>query len=401
MNNDVIIVGGGPVGLCLARALSGRGMRITVVEQQPLDVLAAPAFDGREIALTQKSVRLLRELGVWERIATEARSPMRQAKVFNGMSTHALEIGTEGSGSGEHAELGWLVANHVIRQAALESLQASIATHADVTLMAGATVSAVTTNAECASVTLANGATLFAALVIAADSRFSPTRRMMGIAADLHDFGKTMLVCRMTHEAPHREAAWEWFGYGQTLALLPINAHAETGAHQSSVVLTLPAHEMNEIAAMNEYAFNAHLEQRFAGRLGAMKLVSTRHCYPLVSVYAERFVTTRFATAGDAAVGMHPVTAHGFNFGLTGIDTLREVVTSAFERGGDIGALSVLRRYEQRHQRATRPLFLATRFITDIYTNGTLPARLARKVMLRAASRLAPFRRAVAASLMG
>ncbi|MEK6292230.1 MAG: 5-demethoxyubiquinol-8 5-hydroxylase UbiM [Paraburkholderia tropica] len=398
MNHDVIIVGGGPVGLCLARALSGRGLRIALVEQQPLDVIAAPAFDGREIALTQPSVRLMRELGLWERIDADARSPMRAAKIFNGLSTHALEIGSD---SREHAELGWLVANQVIRQAAFDALQANIATHGDVTVIAGEAVSAVDTGAEAARVTLDNGTVLTGALVVAADSRFSATRRMMGIAADLHDFGKTMLVCRMTHELPHREAAWEWFGYGQTLALLPMNAHAPSGAHQSSVVLTLPAHEISALAALDAEAFGANLERRFARRLGAMQLVSTRHLYPLVSVYADRFAATRFAAIGDAAVGMHPVTAHGFNFGLASVETLCECLTTALREGGDIGALNVLRRYESRHRRATRPLFLATRLITEMYTNVTLPARLARNVMLRAASHLAPFRKAVAASLTG
>ncbi|WP_322104177.1 5-demethoxyubiquinol-8 5-hydroxylase UbiM [Paraburkholderia sp. J41] len=398
MNNDVIIVGGGPVGLCLARALSGHGLRIAVVEQQSPDALAAPAFDGREIALTQKSVRLMRRFGVWERIAADARSPLREAKIFNGMSAHALEIGVD---AGKHAELGWLVANHLIRKAAFESLQASIGTHGDVRLIAGETVSAVTADDQSARVTLESGTVLTGALIVAADSRFSATRRMMGIAADLHDFGKTMLVCRMTHARPHGEAAWEWFGYGQTLALLPMNPHAQSGAHQSSVVLTLPAHEIGALAALDAQAFERDLERRFAGRLGAMRLASTRHLYPLVSVYADRFVSTRFATVGDAAVGMHPVTAHGFNFGLASVETLCEGVTAALRSGGDIGAQTVLRRYEARHRRATRPLFLATRLITDIYTNGTLPARLARDVMLRAASRLAPFRKAVAASLMG
>jgi 2-polyprenyl-6-methoxyphenol hydroxylase-like FAD-dependent oxidoreductase len=76
---------------------------------------------------------------------------------------------------------------------------------------------------------------LQARLLVAADSRFSQTRRLLGIGAQLKDFGKTMLVCRMDHEKPHRQTAWEWFGYGQTLALLPLNGE------QSSVVLTLPA----------------------------------------------------------------------------------------------------------------------------------------------------------------
>ncbi|MDE1140075.1 MAG: FAD-dependent monooxygenase [Paraburkholderia tropica] len=166
-------------------------------------------------------------------------------------------------------------------------------------------------------------------------------------------------------------------------------------------MLTLPAHEISALAALDAEAFGANLERRFARRLGAMQLVSTRHLYPLVSVYADRFAATRFAAIGDAAVGMHPVTAHGFNFGLASVETLCECLTTALREGGDIGALNVLRRYESRHRRATRPLFLATRLITEIYTNGTLPARLARNVMLRAASHLAPFRKAVAASLTG
>ena len=398
MENDIVIVGAGPVGLCLARSLSGFGLRIVVIEQQSLDEISEPKFDGREIALTQKSVRLMRTLGLWDLIDPDARSPLCGAKVFNGSSLSALEIGHE---LGGHTELGWLVSNHLIRKAAYDALHGSIAENHDVTLIAAEKVNSVKTGDVSASVTLESGKTLSAKLIVAADSRFSPTRKMMGISANMRDFGKSMLVCRMTHEQSHHHTAWEWFGYGQTLALLPMNPDRLTNAHQSSVVLTLPAREVSELAYLDPDEFSANIEQRFARRLGAMKLVSTRHVYPLVSVYPERFVGTRFATAGDAAVGMHPVTAHGFNFGLTGVETLCKGIVAAQRNGFDVGAESVLSRYESSHRRATRPLFLATRFITDIYTNGTVPARLARNIMLRAASHLTPFKKAIAASLTG
>lgn len=171
-------------------------------------------------------------------------------------------------------------------------------------------ISQVSTNNEGASITLKNGEAIEAQLIVAADSRFSETRRAMGIAANMHDFGKTMMVCVMEHEIDHQHIAWEWFDYGQTLALLPMNGFL------SSVVVTLPALDITRLMAMPENEFNQAIETRFKHRLGAMRLSATRHAYPLVTVYSDRFIANRFALVGDAAVGMHPVTAHGFNFGL-------------------------------------------------------------------------------------
>lgn len=398
METDIVIVGAGPVGLCLARSLSGSGLRIAVVELQSLDEIENPHFDGREIALTQRSVRIMRQLGLWDRIESGDRSPLYAAKVFNGSSPSALEIGHE---LGGHSELGWLVSNNVIRKAAYDALRDSMAENDDVRLLTSETVNGIKTDSVCASVTTQSGMTLSASLIVAADNRFSSTRKMMGISAEMRDFGKSMLVCRMTHEEPHHHAAWEWFGYDQTLALLPLNPEPSTNAHRSSVVLTLPGRKVADLAHLDADEFSANIEQRFAQRLGSMKLASTRHVYPLVSVYPGRFVGQRFATVGDAAVGMHPVTAHGFNFGLVGVETLSREIMDARRNGFDIATESVLGRYEERHRRATRPLYLATRFITDVYTNGTVPARFARDIMLRAASRFMPFRKAIAASLTG
>ncbi len=398
MNTDILISGAGPAGLCLAKALSGHGLKITLVEQLSEAVLADPPFDGREIALTQLSAKLMRELGLWERISDADLSPLRDARVFNGSSPFSMTIGHQLS---QRSELGWLVSNHLIRKAAYESVQACVTSAQDITLLANERVQQIHTDDQAGHVTLASGKQITARLVVAADSRFSETRRAMGISAAMHDFGKTMLVCCMHHEQPHHHAAWEWFGYGQTLALLPMNPDPVTQAFRSSVVLTLRNAEIAPLMNLPEADFNQQMAQRFENRLGTMTLVSTRHSYPLVGVYPHRFVARRFAAVGDAAVGMHPVTAHGFNFGLRGIDTLSRLVRAAHAAQSDIASETLLNQYEKEHRRATRGLYLATQLVSTLYTNDSAPARLVREAALRVGDALLPFKKAIAASLTG
>lgn len=405
-NIDIAIIGAGPTGLCFAKALADTGLKITVIERQTEAALAEPAFDGREIALTHHSAQLMRQLGLWERIDPQAISALRDARVFNGSSLLSLNIGPENIrarntrsentasentalADTQHSELGYLLANHLIRKAAYAALKSS----PTITLRTEAQVLNIQTDANQAQITLADGEIINAKLVIAADSRFSETRRAMGIAADIHDFGKTMMVCVMDHPISHEHTAWEWFDYGQTLALLPMNGL------RSSVVITLPPDEMNQLMTLSEDDFNHEVSARFKQRLGVMRLSSTRHTYPLVTVYAKRLIEQRFALIGDAAVGMHPVTAHGFNFGLTGLATLSAEIKAAVAAGNDIGSASLLLRYEKTHRRNTRPLFLATHAIAKIYASDSPPAKFLRASAIRIGNRIAPFKRAVAGFL--
>lgn len=386
MDYDVIIVGAGPAGLSFARALADTPLRVLLIEKQPEAVLADPPFDGREIALTHRSVRILRELGLWTRIPEAEISPLRDAKVFNGPSRYAMEI-THADGGSE--QLGYLVANHLIRRAAYECVKDA----PRITLRTGVRVTDIQTGAGDAQLRLDNGERLDAALVVAADSRFSETRRAMGIPASMQDFGRTMMVCCMNHEVPHDHVAWEWFDYGQTLALLPMNGQ------RSSVVITLPHREIELLMAMDETAFARDVEKRFRRRLGAMELASTRHAYPLVGVYPGHFVAQRYAVVGDAAVGMHPVTAHGYNLGLVGAELLSRGIRKELDRGGDIGSRAMLSRYEWDLRLATKPLYLATQMIASLYTQESFPLRVLRDTSLRLGNWFFPFRKLVAATL--
>ncbi|MFH6601262.1 5-demethoxyubiquinol-8 5-hydroxylase UbiM [Ectopseudomonas khazarica] len=386
MSPDIVIVGAGPAGLCLARALSGHGLSIMLLERQAEQALADPAFDGREIALTHGSQALLDRLGLWSRLPAEDVAVLRDAQVFNGPSLFALKIRAEQAGA---ERLGHLVANQAIRRAAYEAVRAC----SDVHLLCDTQVRAIQSGEHEIKLVLQDGQMLQPRLLVAADSRFSDTRRQLGIGAQLKDFGKSMLVCRMQHELEHQQVAWEWFGYGQTLALLPLNGR------QSSTVLTLPPREIERLLALDESTFAREMEQRFDRRLGAMQLLGSRHAYPLVGAYARRMVGKRCALLGDAAVGMHPVTAHGFNFGLIGVQLLSEALLAAHARHQDIAAPATLSRYERQLRLATWPLYQATNLLVELYTNDHLPARLLRGAGLRMAQGLLPLKKGIARHL--
>ena len=120
-----------------------------------------------------------------------------------------------------------------------------------------------------------------------------------------------------------------------------------------------------------------------------------------MAVFPQRLVAQRFATVGDAAVGMHPVTAHGFNFGLLSVEALTQEIATALNTQADIGSASLLQRFEAKQKRATLPLFWMTRLIIEIYTRDSAPAKMARQLILRVSDKLIPFKRSIARSLSG
>lgn len=390
MQIDIAIVGAGPAGLTLARSLRGSGLEIALIDPQPREALAEPAFDGREIALTHPSRHLLEDAGIWARIDASARAPLHEARIVNGRDTPALTIGPGSSGC---TQLGFLVPNQAIRRAAF----AAAFEGDEVSLLDGCRVTTIeSSTGERTPLRLSDGRALHTRLIVAADGRFSTTRRLLGIGARQRDFGRTMLVCRMTHERPHGAVALEWFDHGQTVALLPLAGRC------SSLVLTLPPLETERLMALDDAAFGAEITQRLDRRLGAMRPASSRHAYPLVASFADRFAGPRCALVGDAAVGMHPVTAHGFNFGLLGQARLAAAIRAgAAAPGGDIADPAGLARYAREHRRETEPLYRATDLIVSLYTDERAPARWLRAAALGAAARLPPLQRAIAARLTG
>ena len=376
---DIVIVGAGPAGLSFACLASEHGLKIALIDQQGEELLAAPPSDGRDIALTHRSVQILENIGVWNNIAVEDIAAIKRARVKNADQSYVLNFDHDRTG---RTALGYLVSNHIIRAA----LYRAAKIRENVEFVTGATATDIKLGPSIATISLSSGEMLEAPLVVAADSRFSEMRRKAGIGAEMRDFGHVCIVCRMKHEKPHGGTAYEWFDTDKTLAILPLNNN------ESSIVITQPAGSAARAMDISGAEFAADVERRFAGQWGAMELSGERHAYPLVATYADCFCARRSALIGDAAVGMHPVTAHGFNFGLRGADTLAAKVTGAAQAGLDIGGVSVLEGYDREHRKATYPLYIATNALVRLYTNNHAVARIARRLVLLVGTGLSPIK---------
>ena len=379
---DLVIIGGGPAGLAFAASLKDLGLRIALVEKSPLSVLANPPEDGRETALTHTSIEIMEKLGMRQRLTAKDISPIRKAKVLNGTSPYTL---TFDSRMAKKDALGYLVPNHRIRKAAYDVVKGQ----KNLDIIAGVGVAHLHAEENFSVVKLSDGRVLRAPLTVAADGRFSASRRMMGVPAASRDFGRTVVVCRIAHEKPHEQTAYECFHYERTLAVLPLNGNV------SSAVITLSSKDAPKLLAMSDKDFNADLTERFGDHLGAVRLASKMHSYPLVATYADRFHGHRFALIGDAAVGMHPVTAHGYNFGLSGQDILAAAIRDYLELGLDIGSPELLEKFSLAHRRATLPLYLGTNTLVNLFTDERPAAKLARNVVLHAGNWLLPFKKLV------
>ena len=374
---DIAVVGAGPTGVAFACGFVGTNIKVAIIDKLPREVIANPKIDGREIALTHHSVKILKKLKVWRYISNKSISVIKEARVLDGDSKYFLNF--------DHQEiqkdcLGYLIPNHIIRK----NLYKRLKNFPNITFINKTECLSVNINSQFASITLSNGKKIKTSLVVAADSRFSKMRSKMGISAFTRDFNKNMIVCRMKHEKPHKNIAYEFFRYNQTQATLPyIN-------NQSGIVTTATKDLASILMRMDKKKFNKEMESRFNNFFGKMKLLGKRYSYPMVTTYTKKFISHRFAVIGDAAVGMHPVTAHGFNLGLKGLDILIDEIKAAVKNKSDIGLTDILKNYQYKLHRVAAPVYLATNSIINLYTSNILPAKLTRQFILRFVNTIKP-----------
>lgn len=383
---DLLIIGAGPVGLSLALSLRGTGLAVRLVERQSEDSLADPAYDGREIALSLRSVEILKQLGAWSRIPADKKSPLRAAKVMDGSSKAMLHFNPDAVGEDK---LGFFVANRDIRRALFAEQQDA----GEAEMITGAEVTGLCNALRGGSVTLADGRRVETGLIVAADTRFSRARRMAGITASRHDFGQTMIVTKVRFERPHEHVAWECFLPGGALALLPLNNR------EASLVQTFAPPEAGRQMDLEIEDYLARANQRLKQPFGRITSLSKRFAHPLVGVYARDFVRPGFALIGDAAVGMHPITAHGFNLGVQGQSILAGQIRNAIKRGRGPADPDALTGYEREQRRLSEALYWSTLAIAELSARDELPAKLLRRALLDGGRLFAPARRMIVKNL--
>jgi 2-octaprenyl-6-methoxyphenol hydroxylase len=389
---DALIVGGGMVGACLAAALGSAGLQVTVIDRSAVEDRLDRGYDGRASAIAQGSKRVLESIGVWDGMAAAA-EPILDIRVSDGVSRLFLHYDHRDVGEGP---LGYIVENLAIRDA----LYARLAALDTVAVRAPVSLEALEPGAGGTIAHLSDGTVVIAALVVAADGRRSALRRQAGIAVTEWSYPQTGIVCTMGHERPHGGVAHERFLPAGPFAVLPMTDDPEYG-HRSSIVWT----ERNDLApamlALSNADFSAELGRRFGDWYGTVRVIGGRWSYPLSLLHAERYVGDRLALVGDAAHAMHPIAGQGLNLGIRGVAALAEALVDAARLGLDIGAPSVLERYQRWRRVDAVTLLAATDGLNRLFSNDVAPVRLARDLGLAAVNELPPLKRFFMRHAMG
>ena len=387
LDAEVLVVGGGMVGLSLGCALAGAGIETVVVDRADPAALVDAGFDGRVSAVAHGSQQTLAAIGLWDGLAADA-EPILEIRVTDGDSPLFLHY--------DHRDLsdapfGYIVENRHIRQA----LFAAAARLDRLHLVAPCGLCALARGAVRAEAMLDDGLRLRARLAVAADGRDSALRREARIPVTAWRYGQTGIVCTVAHERPHRGIAHERFLPAGPFAILPM-----TGG-RSSLVWTERADLAPDILALDDAGFADEMARRFGDFLGRLEVMGPRWDYPLALLHAARYTDSRLALVGDAAHAIHPIAGQGLNLGLRDVAALAEVLVDARRLGLDIGATDVLARYARWRRFDNTVLMSVTDGLNRLFSNDIAPLRMARGLGLAAVNRAPPLKRLFMRHAMG
>ncbi len=366
---DLLILGGGLVGMTLALAAARKGISSHVVDRADPAELTAEGFDGRASAISTASWNLFTNIGLAERLEPHG-CPIESIAVTDGMKPGRIDFRPEP----HEGSLGRMFANRELRLALFEAAKDDplIAWHARTEV-----VSRERGEFD-VSATLADGRRLEAALMVAAEGRKSPTREEAGLAVARWDYRHRAIITGLTHEKPHDGVAWEIFYPAGPFALLPLLDSPE-GRHRSALVWTVAERDAAGVLALSDRAFLAEVDKRMHGIFGAIALDGPRSSYPLGFHHTARITAQRLVLVGDAGHGLHPIAGQGLNVGLRDVGALVEALADGMRLGLDPGDAQLLARYERWRALDTFTVALATDSLTWLFgIPGKLPSAIRR-----------------------
>jgi 2-octaprenyl-6-methoxyphenol hydroxylase len=376
---DVVIVGGGPVGLTLALALvqSAAGISVALVDRRPLSV----PRDNRASAIAAGVRRIFEALGVWEPMAAQSQAitAMHITDSGKGDLARPLFLRFEGDVAPGEA-FAHMVPNQVSGAALLDAVQGKI------DVIAPAEIVDWSADETTAQLVLADGQVLSAALVVAADGAQSSLRQRAGIETFGHDYRQTGLVATIAHELAHEGVAYEHFRPAGPFASLPLPGN------RSSLVWTEATAEAPRFLAMAPDVLALEIEAAMGSTLGRVTLEDKLMGFPLRLQLAKSFVGPRLALVGDAAHVVHPIAGQGLNLGLKDVAALAEVVVEAMRLGLDHGASDVLERYQGWRRLDTASMALVTDGMNRLFSNDVAPIRALRDFGLGLVDRAGPIK---------
>ncbi|MBQ4672835.1 FAD-dependent 2-octaprenylphenol hydroxylase [Aeromonas dhakensis] len=392
-NVDVVIVGGGMVGLGLAAALKGSALKVAVVEGQ----LPAPALDeapdNRVSALSLASQRILQQVGAWRGIEARRLQPYGQMEVWEQDSFGRIAFD---AASLRQPELGHIVENRVIQLALLEAILDDSKGANNIQLLSPARASSLQSGEAGSLLLLEDGRALSAKLVVAADGAHSWVRRQADIPLTSWDYGHHALVATVRCAEPHEAVARQIFTPEGPLAFLPL-----WQPDLCSIVWSLPAARAEALCQCDDEQFNRQLTTAFDGRLGLCQVEGARSAIPLTARYARDFARERLVLVGDAAHTIHPLAGQGVNLGLLDAAALAEQILRNQAAGKDIGLLANLRGYERWRKSEAASMLAAMEGLKRLFAGANPLKKLVRGAGLCAFDLLTPLKQSVIRAAMG
>lgn len=378
---DVLIAGAGYVGLATAVSLKQArpNLAVAVVDAAPKD---AWQRDTRSSAVAAAACRMLGQLGCWDEIRPEAQ-PITDMLITDSRTADPVRpVYLTFDGEVAPGEpFAHMVANKVIN-AALRRRAGELG----IDIIEGVAVQAFETGIASVAIHLADGTSLDARLLVAADGVNSRLRDMAGIKTVRWEYGQSGIVCTVAHERPHNGRAEEHFLPAGPFAILPLTGN------RSCIVWTERTEDADRLVATDELVFETELEHRFGLKLGELRVEGKPRAWPLGLMLARDFVAPRFALAGDAAHGIHPIAGQGLNLGFKDVAALAETIVEADRLGQDIGALDVLQRYERWRRFDTVSMGVTTDVLNRLFSNDFGPLRAMRDFGLGLVDRMPPLK---------
>jgi len=379
---DLVVGGAGFAGLALAIALRqalGHPFTVTVVDPA---LGTAASKDPRASAIAAAARKLFEAIDVWGAVAADAQPILdmvvTDSKLDDAVRPTFLTFGGEVEAGEPFAHM--IENRHLIDALVKKSKELGIG------LRSGA-VAGFANAANSIDVTLADGETMSARLLVGADGARSKIRDTAGIATHGWNYDQSAIVTTVAHEREHNGRAEEHFLPAGPFAILPL-----TGK-RVSIVWTETAREADRIVALPDDEFHAELEKRFGLHLGDLKVVGARRAFPLGLFTAREFIGERLALVGDAAHIIHPIAGQGLNMGLRDVAALAEAIADAARLGLDIGGADVLTRYQRWRRFDTMTMGVATDGLNRLFSNSSDVLRLARDVGLGLVERIPALKR--------
>lgn len=369
LNAEVVILGGGLVGMTLAIGLARAGITSVVADSSDPAAQTAAGFDGRASAISTASWNLYTHLGLAETLEPLG-CPISSIAVTDGMKPGRLDF----QPGPDDGTLGRMFANRDLRLA----MYALAAKESAIMFLPNAQVTARERTDHGVSAALADGRTLTGRLLVGAEGRASPTRDQAGFTPAKWKYGHRAIIAGLSHEKSHGNVAWEIFYPAGPFALLPLLDDAE-GRHRSALVWTVSEHDAAGVLALPDGAFLSAVQERMGGMFGTLSLTGARSSWPLNFHHTARMVAPRLALVGDAAHGVHPIAGQGLNVGLRDVAALIEVLTDGMRLGLDPGDAQVLARYDRWRAADTFMVAAATDVLTRLFgVPGRLPSAVRR-----------------------